>query len=119
MVTDYFLLRQRLSNRRQDFVLGRESEGSLLSHLRLSHPHGELAPAAGHELGLDASFLLDQRRHTGSARKVVSNLAVANAHALHRIGSSGGYFFAGTPNSPSFATTSSPAVAGLTCFSMA
>jgi hypothetical protein len=47
-------------------------------------PDAEFPSLAFDEVSLDADFLLDERRHTGSARLVVSNVTVADADALHR-----------------------------------
>lgn len=46
-------------------------------------PHRELASPTLHELGLDTNSRLDQRRHTGRARTIVSDLAVSNLNGLH------------------------------------
>jgi hypothetical protein len=57
---------------------------ALLRHLLVTHPHGELAPFALDQIGVEAGRLLDERRRTGRARKVVSDLAVTNPNVRHR-----------------------------------
>ena len=47
------------------------------------HPHGELTTIADDERRGDAERLIDERRHTGRARVVVSDLAVANLNLRH------------------------------------
>jgi hypothetical protein len=74
-----------LENRGQGFVILREPGRVLPRNQILSHPHGELASPAFHQLGVDPGFLLDERRHTGSARMVVSNHAISDADALHEV----------------------------------
>jgi hypothetical protein len=71
--------RQPRPNCREDLFVGRESERALLSGHFLAYPYGEFAPTALDELRLKCRFLLDERRHPGSAWQVVSNFAIANA----------------------------------------
>ena len=49
----------------------------------VAHPRREFAARAFDELRLDARVLLNQRRHTGGARTIVSDLAVANPDGRH------------------------------------
>ena len=56
----------------------------LVRDLAIVDPHAELAPAANFERGIKAAVLLDERRHTGGARQVVSRLAIADANVVHR-----------------------------------
>src|SRR6185295_12585324 len=51
----------------------------------LTHPHRKLTAAADDEFGFNPGLRLDERSHTGRAGQVVSNLAVTNADALHKI----------------------------------
>ena len=76
---------QHFLNGRQYLFLRRKPLRPLLRYAVLSHPDREFAPTAYDEFRLYARLLLDQRCRTGSARTVVSNLAVADAHALHEI----------------------------------
>lgn len=46
-------------------------------------PDGKLAPVACHQFGLDVKLFFEQVRHTGGARPVVSNDAVAYGNRLH------------------------------------
>ena len=46
-------------------------------------PHGELAAIAHDLVGLEAERLIDERRHTGGAGSVISDLAVANPNTCH------------------------------------
>jgi hypothetical protein len=77
--------RPRALDRRQHFVLRWKAERSLLCDPLFSDPHGIFAPRAFDQLGLDANLLLDERRRTGSARKIISNLAVSNADVFHQV----------------------------------
>src|SRR5260221_7394928 len=75
--------RKRLLNRCQSFVLSGKPERVFARDHFLSNPHGELAPPAFYELGIGAGFLLDECRHTGGARKIISDLAISDADTLH------------------------------------
>jgi hypothetical protein len=51
-------------------------------------PHAKLTALARNEVYFgEAEFLLEQVRHTGGARQVVSNDAVANGDAFHLLSS--------------------------------
>jgi hypothetical protein len=76
---------QGLLNRGHSFVLRRETERVLPRNDLLSNPHGKLAPSAFYQFRVDTGFLLDERRHTGGARVIVSNLAISDADALHEV----------------------------------
>jgi hypothetical protein len=75
----------RLLHSRQYVGLRREPEPVFLCDKLLPDPDGELASGSFDELGVEAGRLFNQRCRTGSARKVVSNLAVANLDALHDV----------------------------------
>jgi hypothetical protein len=76
---------QGLLNRGHSFVLLREPERVLPRNQLLSNPHGKLASPAFYEFRGDPGFLLDERRHTGGTRVIVSNLAISDADALHEV----------------------------------
>jgi hypothetical protein len=62
----------------------RKIEAALLSHDALFNPDGELATTARYEFHFEeAEFMLEQVRHTGGARQIVSNDAVANGNMFH------------------------------------
>ena len=63
--------------------VGREAARAPFGHLLLTDPHRQLASAADFQRGVEPGFFLDERRHTGGARQVVSDFAVANANRLH------------------------------------
>lgn len=77
--------RDGLGDGLDDGLLRGESGAGLFRDLRAVHPDGELAAAAGFEIGIEVERFLDERRHTGGARQVVSDLAVANADAAHQL----------------------------------
>jgi hypothetical protein len=72
-----------LLNRRQHFFFGRKALRGLLGHSRVADPHGVLSSTALHDLRFDADGLLDERRRTGSAWKIISNFAISDANRLH------------------------------------
>jgi hypothetical protein len=74
----------RLSNGGDDVVFRGKSLRILLGDQFIINPDAELASLAFDEISLDADLLLDERRHTGSAWPVVSNVTVADADAVHR-----------------------------------
>ena len=55
----------------------------LLRHDVASDPYGELTAPAFDKVGIEPGLLLDQGRHTGGARQIVSNLAVSDADRFH------------------------------------
>jgi hypothetical protein len=73
----------RLLHRRQHVAVRWKTVQVLLRHHLPADPHRELAPATFDQLRIDPSLLLDERRRTGSARPIISDLAVSNADALH------------------------------------
>src|SRR5262245_36264330 len=75
---------QGVLNGRQNIWVFRKAGRILLRNDDASNPHGELTPPAFDEVGIEPCLLLDQRRHTGGARQIISNLAVADADRLHR-----------------------------------
>ena len=74
---------QRLMDGRHHLVVYWKPVSALLRHGLLIDPYRELTTPALDELGVDPSLLLDERRHTGRAGTVISNLAVSNTDALH------------------------------------
>src|SRR5215210_2926709 len=64
-----------------DSFFRRKSAARLLGHLRTVDPDRELPSGTGFELDLELERLLDERRHTGSARLVVSHYAVTDLDA--------------------------------------
>src|ERR1044071_4416976 len=70
---------ERPLHRRERIVVCRKSDERILlcDHV-FSYPDRELAAAAFDELNIGTDGLLDERRHTGGSRTVVSDLAVAN-----------------------------------------
>ena len=79
---------QGLLNRGQSLVLRREPDRVLPRNHLLADPHGKLAPPAFYQFRVNTGFLLDERRHTGCARVIVSNLAISDADAVHQVSSS-------------------------------
>ena len=75
---------QGFSNRRQDIWLRWKSVRALPGHLLFPDPDRELAPVAFDQFGLLSEVFLENRRHTGGAREIVSDLAVADTNQLHR-----------------------------------
>ena len=75
---------QRLTDRRQDVLLRWKPDRVLPRHPLLADPHRELAPVAFDQFGLFSEVVLENRRHTGGAREIVSDLAVANTNQLHQ-----------------------------------
>jgi hypothetical protein len=55
----------------------------LPGHALIADPDRKLSSSTDDELDVHARFILNQRRHTGSARIVVSHLAVTNSNVLH------------------------------------
>jgi hypothetical protein len=55
----------------------------LLRHDLFADPDRELTPATLDQVGVDSGLLLDERRRTGSAWTVVSDLAESNADVFH------------------------------------
>jgi hypothetical protein len=84
--------REGLPNRGQSFILRREPERVLPRNHLLTNPHRELASPALYQFRVDTGFLLDERRHTGGARVIVSNLAISDADAVHEVSSSPEWF---------------------------
>ncbi len=78
-------LAHRLLDEFDDFGLGGEASTSFLGDLSIVEPYGELTSAAWFQIGLEIELVFDQRRHTGGARLVVSNHAVADldSHSFH------------------------------------
>ena len=74
---------QRLTDSRHHLFVRRKPVGVLLRHGLLTDPYRELTAPALDDVGVDPGFLLDERRHTGRAGTIVSDLAVSNADALH------------------------------------
>src|SRR5713101_4583009 len=71
-------------NGRKDLVVGWKAVRILLRDALVADPDRELATAAFDQVGLDAGLIPNERRHTDSARAVVSNLAVPNPDVGHR-----------------------------------
>jgi hypothetical protein len=67
----------------EDLFVGGETHGTLLRDAPVVHPHRELAAPALDKLGLQAGFVRNERCRTGSARAIVSDLAVTDADAGH------------------------------------
>ena len=76
---------QRLLHRREYVRLRWKIARVLPRYHSAADPHRELTSPALDELGIDPGLFLDERRHTGSARPVVSNPAESNLDALHEI----------------------------------
>ena len=74
---------QRLPDSGDGVLVGRKPQRALLCHHLVSDPDGELAAPAFKDVYVGPRCVLDKRRHTDSARLVVSNLAVSNADVLH------------------------------------
>jgi hypothetical protein len=55
----------------------------LLRHDLFADPDRELTPATLDQVGVDPGLLLDERRRTGSAWTIVSDLAESNADVFH------------------------------------
>ena len=70
-------------NGREDLVVGRKAVRILLGDAPVADPDCELATAAFDQLGLDAGLVSNERRHTDSAREVVSDPTVPNPHIGH------------------------------------
>ena len=77
------LTRQRAADRLQHFFVVRETVETFLGDDMVIHPDGELSAAAFDQIRLDPQLLFQQLRHTGGARQVVSNDAVAYGNRLH------------------------------------
>ena len=69
----------------QDRGISWKAAQAFLGDLLAVHPHAQLAAAARLEIGISPGILLDQRRHPGGARQIVSLDAVANSHPVHRV----------------------------------
>lgn len=76
---------QSVSNGLDDGGIGGEPFAALLGHHRPIHPHREFTAVAGLEISLLVQPLLDERRHTGSARQIISNYAVTNLDPTHAV----------------------------------
>jgi len=76
---------QCLLNGGDSLFVGRKPKRGLLSNHLVSDPDGELASSAFNDVDVGSCCLLDERRHTGSARLVVSHLAKSNANGLHAL----------------------------------
>src|SRR5215470_7172249 len=70
-------------NGRENLVVGWKAVQILLRDALITDPDRELAAAPFDQLGLDTDLILNERRHTDSARAIVSNLAVPNSNAGH------------------------------------
>ena len=66
-----------------DLPTRREAEPGFLGDYGIAHPDRELAAVALDEPRADFQLPLDQVRHTGGPRPVVSNDAVAYGNRLH------------------------------------
>ena len=66
-------------NRAKDFFIGR----FLARHQHVTDPHRELTTIAFNQVRICPYFVLDQSRHTGGARTIVSDFAIANPDLLH------------------------------------
>ena len=67
----------------EDLVVGWKAVRSLLGDAPVADPDRELATAAFDQLGFDAGPAFNERRHTDSAREVVSDPTVANPDIGH------------------------------------
>lgn len=77
-------LAERGADGHQHLPLIRKDEPAFLSYDPLVNPDGELAAAARDEFYFrEVELLLEQIRHTGGARQIVSNDAVANGDTFH------------------------------------
>jgi hypothetical protein len=76
-------LGQARLNGRKNLVVGWKAVRILLRDALVADPDRELATAAFDQLGLDTGLIPNERRHTDSARAVVSNLAVPNPDVGH------------------------------------
>ena len=75
--------RDQLLDGLHDLVVGGKTVDVLLRDTLITDPNAELAPSAFNQSGRQVGLALEERRHTGSARLVVSSDAVANADVQH------------------------------------
>jgi hypothetical protein len=78
-------LSQRVVDCLQQLSIRRKSAHRLVGDFLAVNPDAELAAASRLEIGVGSRILLDQRRHPGGARQVVSADAVADTDAVHRL----------------------------------
>lgn len=78
----WFLLHRR-SHSFQHLFISRKAQPILLGDHLVSNPDSKLAPVAFDQFCLDVKLFFEQVRHTGGARFVVSNHAVAYGNRLH------------------------------------
>src|SRR5262245_10050547 len=76
---------QRLADQVDDRGLRRKSRAALLGNLPTVEPDREFTTATRLDIGVEMERVLDERRHTGGAREVVSDLAVTDADAAHQL----------------------------------
>lgn len=75
---------QRLSHSADDLLVVGKAEPVFLSHYVFANPDGKLSAPARNEIYFgDTEFLLEQVRHPGGARQVVSNHAIAYGNFFH------------------------------------
>ncbi|MDT5060811.1 MAG: hypothetical protein QOH63_1270 [Acidobacteriota bacterium] len=74
---------ERLTDSRQSLFVIWKTQPVFPGNDRFANPDRELAPVAFGQSRLNPKLFLKQRRHTGGARQVVSNDAVAYGNLLH------------------------------------
>jgi hypothetical protein len=77
-------MRNRLPHRTHHLLLRRQQQQTLPNHLLPIHQNTEFTAVANHRLGIDAQFLLDRSRRTGSQiTKTSSPRAITNHRFIH------------------------------------
>ena len=81
------LSQERFAHQGSQLRVGRKSLVVLARDPPVIHPDAEFPAPADFKRRVEAGVLFDERRHTGGARQVVSNLAVADANHGHTLSS--------------------------------
>ena len=68
-----------------DRGVGGKTGSALLDNLLPIQPDAELTASARLEIGLQIQLFLDERRHTGGARQIISNDAVTDPNPVHTV----------------------------------